>query len=83
MQPAAGRRTERARYLALQQQALARGFDSAIGDRDGGQQGPRIGVQWQGIQASLGRDFYDLAEIHDGHPVAEMADHGEIVRYEE
>jgi hypothetical protein len=38
-----------------------------------------LGTQRGGVEAPLGRDFDDLAEIHDRDPVAEMTDDCKVV----
>ena len=54
-----------------------------IGHRHGRQQRLGVGMARLGEQAALGRQLDDLAEIHDGDPVGDVAHHGEVVGDEE
>src|SRR5262245_29437804 len=82
MEATAPGRLERARHLALDDRARALGLNFGIGHRDRRQQGLRIGVQRALVELVAASDLYDTAEIHDGDAVGDMADHGEVVGYE-
>ena len=72
---------DRARHLAFGD----RGVPAAggIGDRDGAEQAPRIGVAGIVEDLRAGAHLDDLAEIHDGDAVADLLDHRHVVRDEE
>jgi hypothetical protein len=80
-QPAAGRRVDRRRYLALQRQ-LGRGL-ARVGLRHGGQKRLRVGMQRLGKQAIGWRGLDDPADIHHSHAVADVADHAQVMRDEQ
>jgi len=65
METTAGRWVKRAWHVAMKQRAGAPRFDTAIGYRRRGDEGLRIRVKRIVIEAVLGRDLNDLAEIHD------------------
>lgn len=54
-----------------------------IGHRHCGEKRAGIRVFGVAVDRLTRRDFYDLAEIHDRYPVADMLNHSEIVRDEE
>src|SRR2546427_4765208 len=54
-----------------------------IGHRYCGEKRAGIRVFGVAVDRLTRRDFYDLAEIHDRYPVADMLNHSEIVRDEE
>ena len=77
MKAAAGGRIERARHLALQQQAAALGARFWNGDRR--QQRAAIGMAGRGEQRFGSRGLDDAAEIHHRDAVGDVFDHGKIV----
>ena len=81
MEAAAGRRIERARDLALQNDPCTLGV--RLGQRDRRQQCAAVGVAGLGEQRiRLGR-LDDLAEIHHRDMVGDVLDHGKVVRHED
>src|SRR5438552_7319164 len=76
MEDASRRRIERARHLAAEHHALARGLHLRIRDRDRGEQGLRVGVLRILVELAALGDLHDLAEVHDRDPVGDVADHG-------
>ena len=52
-------------------------------NRRRGHQGTGIGVQRFPVEPVAGRQFDDLAEVHHGHPVGDVADHAEVVGNEQ
>src|SRR5437762_2566503 len=74
---AAARRIGRARDIALQDDALAALLRVGIWNRR--QQRLRIGMPRRLADLPSGTDLHDLAEIHDGDPVRDMAHHGDVV----
>ena len=81
VEAAAGGKLDRTGHIAGKNDALAPG--GRIRHRDRGEQ--RFGVRMQRIAEQLARrrDFDDPAEIHHGDPVADVLDHGQIMRDEE
>ena len=81
VEAAAGRKLDRTGHIAGKNDALA--LDGGIRHRNRREQ--RFGIRMQRIaeQRARRRDFDDPAEIHHGDPVADVLDHGEIVRDEE
>src|SRR5688500_11415631 len=79
MQAATAWRVERARYLTLHDDALPPFFDGTRGHRHCGKQGLRVGMQRRRVKALFRRDLDNLAEIHNGDAVAQVADHGQVV----
>ena len=77
---AAGRR-QRARHLARQQVPLAP--QRRVRHRHRGEQGAAIGMTRRGEQRGAGRALDDLAEIHHGDAVGDMAHHRQIMRDEQ
>ena len=58
---------------------------SSVGVRDGDrrEQGPRVGMQRAGEDVVAGPELHDPAEVHDGHAIADVPDHGQVVGDEE
>lgn len=77
---AAGRRIERRWQISFEQGAL---FFSGTNFGDGGEEG--LGVRMGGSRGDDfgGADFHRVPQIHDHDAMADMLDHGEIVRDEE
>jgi hypothetical protein len=77
VEAARGRRVDGAGDVALQKT----GFVAAgrVGPRDRLEQGLRIGMEGILVQVVRLGEFDDLAEVHDGHPVADVADDGEVM----
>ena len=81
MERAAGRHVDRRRYLTSQGGSLGR--DRGIGHRNIGQQGAGIGVLGILVDAIDRADLHDLAEVHDGNALAQIAHCIQIVRDQE
>ena len=81
MEVAAARRVDRARHVALEHDALA--LRQRIGDRHRREQ--RLGVRMdRPLVELLGRrELDDLAEVHDGDAVGDVAHDAEVVRDED
>ena len=77
VEAAAGRRRDRARHVALEHDALA--LRVGIGDRDGREQ--RLGVRVDRPRVELlgRRELDDLAQVHHGDAVRDVADDAEVV----
>ncbi len=58
-------------------------FGGRVGERDGGEQGPGVGVAGVGEDAGGGAGLDGAAEVHDGDPVGEVAHHRQVVRDEQ
>ena len=54
-----------------------------VGHRRGREQGLGVGVEGVFVEVRLGLQFHEPAEVHDGHPVADVAHHREVVGDEE
>ena len=85
VESARGRRPQRARHVAFQPDALpafplARRAAERLGHRNRRQQRHRVRVPRLGVQLVPVGDLDDLAQVHDRHPVADMPDHGQVVR---
>ena len=63
--------------------ALALGLDDGVRDGDGGEQRLGVGVERVAVQLLGAGDLDDLAQIHDGHAVRDVLDHGKVVGDEE
>jgi hypothetical protein len=74
---APGRRADRARDVALQQDALA--LDLGVGDRHRGEQRLGVGVARVRVEVLRGRDLDDLAEVHHGDARADVLDDRQVV----
>ena len=78
----ARRRVDRARHVALEDDALALAR-ARLRDRHGRQQRLGVGMQRHLEQALLVGHLDDAAEIHDGDAMRDVLDHGEIVRHQQ
>src|SRR5713226_4852044 len=83
VEPAAFRRVDRRWDLALEQDGLAARLELGVRVRDRAQQNLGVWVERVVVNLSAVRDLDDLAEVHDRHPVADVAHHGEVVGDEE
>ena len=73
----------RAGHVARQNDALAPFLDHGVGNGDGRKQRLRVGMQGVLVEFFAGCQLHDLAEVHHCHAVADVPDHGEVVRNEE
>ena len=85
VEAARGRGQQRARYVALQPDALAslpltRRAAERLGYRNRRQQRHRVRVPRLGVQLVPVGEFDDLTQVHDRHLVADVPDHGQVVR---
>ena len=64
-------------HVALEDDPVA--AERGIGKGHGREQGPGVGVQRSRVQLVPRGRFDDLSEVHDGHPVADVAHHAEVV----
>src|SRR5918995_1459321 len=71
------------RYVSGDNYALPLALLLGVGDRDCREQRGGVGVAWIAIERRLVGDLHDLAQIHHGHPVRDVLDHGEVVGYED
>src|SRR5580704_5746492 len=69
----------RARQFAFQYDASTCAFPGWIGHRSGGHQRDRVGVARAGIDLGAVADLDDLAEIHHGNAMTEIAYDRQIV----
>ena len=76
---AAGRRVRRARHVTGQDDPLAAALDDRVRDRHCRQQGDRVGMERAIVQIDGGRRFDEAAQVHNGYPVADVADDREVV----
>ena len=76
-------RIQRAGYLSGQQHPLALGVQYWIRNRHGREQGLGVGMLGVAVDLVPVCDFHYVPQIHHAHPVADMADHGQVVSYEE
>ena len=79
MEPAAARRVDRARHVPLEHDPLALRGQVRIRHRDGREQRLRVRHDRPLVQLLGRRQLHELAEIHDGDPVADVADDAEVV----
>src|SRR2546423_8452416 len=75
------RRVGRARDLTLQHRLLA--LDGWVRDRNHRDQRLRVGVPRGAQQLLGGRELYDLAQVHDGDPIAHLLHPRHVVRDEQ
>ena len=81
VEPAAVRNVKRARWFA--RRAGLAGNSPFLEAWDSGEQGPRVGMTRR-LEDRVGLPFLDdAAQVHDGDPVAYVADRGEIVSDED
>ena len=81
VEPAAAGWGDRRRHVAgdeLDAAALVR-----VGQRNGVEQRPRVGVAWCGEQLVGGGGLDDAAEVHHRHPVGDVLDDAEVVGHDE
>src|SRR5574337_1125665 len=83
MKDAPRRRAQGARHLPFERDVLAGGFHGGIGDRHRGEESFRVRVERLRVERLAIGDLHDLPEVHDGHPVGDVTDDGQIVRDEE
>ena len=74
---AARRRIDRARYVAAQDDPLA--AELRVRDGDRGHERLRVGVLRVAEHLAPVGDLHDLAEVHHGHPVADVLNHAHVV----
>ena len=80
---AAGWRVRGAGDVALQEDAAAVVSLGGVGDGDRREEGLGVGVAWVFVDLVVGAYFYDLAQIHHCDSVADVADYGQVVGYED
>jgi hypothetical protein len=78
---AARGRVDRARHVAGQDDALPLLARRRLGD--GRQQRHRVRVLGVAVELCRGGQLDDLAQVHDGDPVADVADHRQVVSHKE
>ena len=83
MEAAAGRWIDRAWHVALEDDPLALVGQIRIRDRDGREQGLRVGHDRSLVEIFGRRDLDELPQVHDSDPVAHVADDPEVVRDED
>src|SRR5712692_2961952 len=71
------RRLDRARHVALEQDALA--LDRGVGDRHRGQERLGVGMLRVVVELLGRRDLHDLAQVHDRHARRDVLHHGQVV----
>ena len=71
MKTTSRRRMHRAGNIALKDHPL---LFLAVGHGNGREQGPRVGVFGILVNGLALRHLHDFAQIHDGHPMADMLD---------
>ncbi len=79
----AGGRVDRARHVAGEDDPLALLLDHRIGNRHRRKQGLRVRVQWRVVELVAVGHLDDLAEVHHGHAVGDVAHHRQVVGDEE
>ena len=79
----AGRRIGRTGNIPLEEDLHPGGLDHGIRNRSRALQGPGVGMTGIAVQIVHVGQFHDVAEVHDGDPVGNMADHAQIVGDEE
>src|SRR5215475_3045425 len=72
---------ERTWHFASETNALA--LDLGIGDRNRRQQRLGVGVPWRDVDRAARCRLDDTAEIHHGHPAADVLNDGQVVGDEE
>ena len=77
VEPTARRREHGRGRLA--DDVLMRDRGIGIGDRDRVEQHPGVGMGRPGVEVVTRGDLTDLAEVHDGDPIADVLDDGEVV----
>src|SRR6266496_1268350 len=80
---ASRRRAERARHLAPQDRALAGELDRRVGDGHGREQGLGVRVLRVLVERLPVGQLDDLAEVHHGHLVRDVANRREVVGHEQ
>ena len=83
MEHTARRRVHRAGHVAGQDDAFALSLDQRIGNRDGGQKRSRVRVERVVVEFVAVRDLDDVAEVHHGDAVADVADDRKVVSDEQ
>ena len=84
-QPAAGvevaprRRVHRRRDVAAQDDPPPVALDLRVRDRHGRQQGHRVRMERLAVELARRRQLHDPPEVHHGDPVADVADHRQVV----
>src|SRR6185437_1765093 len=79
MEAAAGRRIDRARHVALEDDPLPPLAQIRIGYRHRGEKGLAVGMDRPAVEILGRREFHELAEIHHGDAVAHVPNDPEIV----
>ncbi len=80
MELTAGWRIKRTRDFSFQKDVFPLGFNLRIGNRYGCKKRPGVGMKGIAIQIAPGGNFHDITQVHDGDPIADMPDHGQVVR---
>src|SRR5690554_575619 len=79
VEPARLWRVSRAGYIPRKNNALAFTFFNRIGNWNRRKKGLRIWVEWIQIKLIAIRQFDDLAQIHHGNTIRNMAHHAQVV----
>ncbi len=79
VEPAARRRVDRARHVALEDDPAALALGDRIRHRDGGQEGAGVRMARRRVHLVRRPDLDDLAEVHHRDPVADVLDHRQVV----
>ena len=79
MEGTAGRRAQRARDFTGQDNTLALVFKTGIRYRNGGKQGPGIGMPGVLVEHVAGGELNNLAQIQNGNALTDVTDHREVV----
>ncbi len=79
MEAAAGRRVDRARDVALEDDPPALPLGDRVRDRDRRQQRPGVRVARRAVELLRRPELDDLAQVHDRHPVADVLHDRQVV----
>ena len=76
VEPAARGRIDRARHVALEDDALLRRGEVRVRDGHRGQERPRVRVLRVAVESRPVRHLDDLPQVHHRHPVGHVLDDG-------
>ena len=79
VEPAPRRRRQRTRDLPGHDGTVVRSTKPRVRDRDSREEGLRVRVVRASVKRISVGQLHDLAQVHDGHAVAHLADDGEVV----
>src|SRR5258708_1413091 len=83
MEVTARRRIDGARHIAFKDNTLAVYLNRRIRHRNGGKQCLGVRMQWCLIELFALGEFHYTPQVHDGHTIANMLHHREVVGHEE